>query len=176
LIPSQNNKIKTYVFSIVIVTVLYVSESLIPKPFPWIRIGFSNIVFMLLLKQKKLNLPEIYLILLFRNIIASVIAGTAGIAVFAISLISSGGAIFIMYLMFRILRESASFLSVSVAGAMTNMFLQLLTGSLIIFQNTGLLLMSRYFLLFAFVSGLLTGYISNKLYAKLSEKKFFIFK
>jgi len=103
LIPSQNNKIKTYVFSIVIVTVLYVSESLIPKPFPWIRIGFSNIVFMLLLKQKKLNLPEIYLILLFRNIIASVIAGTAGIAVFAISLISSGGAIFIMYLMFRIL-------------------------------------------------------------------------
>ncbi|MBP7654791.1 Gx transporter family protein [Candidatus Dependentiae bacterium] len=168
----QNDKIKIYIFSIVLTTILYVTESLIPKPFPWIRIGLSNIIFMLLLKKNEMNLSEIYLILLFRNILSSVTTGTLISPLFIISLISSAGSILAMYIFFKILKDNVSFISVSVIGAVVNIIIQLLTGSLIIFQNTVLLKMSPYFLMFAAVSGIITGIITNKLFNKLVEKKF----
>jgi len=163
----NKDKLKKYILAVSLTSILYISESLLPKPFPWMRIGLSNIVFMILLNEKKFFLRDIFAVLLFRNLIVSIIMGSFMSQFFIISLFSSGAAIIIMFIADRIFKEKLSFIGISVLGSCMNMFAQLTIGSLLVYNNLLLLGMLRYFLLYAFFSGLLTGWFANELSNRL---------
>ncbi len=68
---SPNDKLKKLVFWIVLSTIIYVTENMLPRPMPWLKIGLANIVFLLLLKKNIFELRTLFLILFFRNLIGA---------------------------------------------------------------------------------------------------------
>mgnify|MGYP001434152594 CR=1 FL=1 len=157
-----NNKIRLYIFTIVLTSVLYLFDGFIPKPAPWLRIGFSNIVFLIILKNGGLSLVDLLIVVVFRNIICSILTGSLLGPMFIISFISSFASIITMRLLFSVFREKIGFIGVSVVGACVNMAAQISVGSLLVFHNFILVNALLYFLAFAYISGIITGIVANK--------------
>ena len=131
----QNNKNKQLVFWIIVSVLIYITENFIPRPLPWLKIGFANIVFLILLKNEKFKISDLFVILIFRNLIAAFVTGAFLVPIILVNTLSCAISIIAMKLFFIIFNDKISFLSVSVIGALVNMGLQVSIGSLIIFKN-----------------------------------------
>lgn len=129
-------------------------EYLIPKPFPFLKIGLANLPVLLAL----LLLPPLpYLLLLcMKTGIQTLVSGN----LFSyVALFSAGGTFssgLVMLLFYRFGRHFISFIGVSVAGALASSVTQLLLAGVYPFGDA-VRLIAPPFLAFAVASGLLIG-------------------
>jgi heptaprenyl diphosphate synthase len=94
---------------------LYAVESVIPSPFPFVRVGLANIVTLIALFS--LGFGDALLITVLRVLIASFVVGTFGGPVFALSMAGGLSAVIAMGVTARLAMPPLSVVGVSVVGA-----------------------------------------------------------
>ncbi|NLK63354.1 MAG: hypothetical protein GX287_07885 [Fusobacteria bacterium] len=153
-----------------ILMALYFSllETLIPKPFPWLKLGFANIA--PILGIKKLGIKEGIEINILRILIQSFMTGTLFTPTFFISFISGTVSILIISILF-IDKNRFSTVAISSVGGFFHNVTQLLIAYVLLFRNIDIF--SKEILYFVLIFSFL-GVISGIIIGVLAEKMFFI--
>lgn len=111
---------------------------MVPKPFPFMRLGLANIP--ILLSLALLPPRTILLITLFKVLGQGLINGTLFSYIFIFSFSGSFASTFIMIGAKKLFKKHISFLGISVLGALASNGVQILLAYLILFGNTALLI------------------------------------
>lgn len=163
-----------YIIAFVLLA-LYLSllETLIPKPFPWMKIGLSNIVILLVLE--KWDKKMAFEVLLLRILIQALMLGTIFSPGFLVSLGSGVGSLCLTILLYQF-RNYFSLVSISCLSAVFHNVIQLIIVYFLMFRN--LALQSKSIVIFVFVfltlgvlSGLFTGILVSRLRLRTSKKE-----
>lgn len=162
----MRKKREKYITAFVLLA-LYLSllETLIPKPFPWMKIGLANIVIIVILEKFDEKMAfEVYLL---RVIIQGIMLGTLFSYGFIVSLISGGVSIFSSIFLFKF-RKYLSLVSISILSAFLHNFTQLIIVYFLMFRNIsieskGIYIFIQGFLFMGCISGLITGVICERL-------------
>ena len=171
-VKEKNNirREKYLIFLILLSLYLSLAEALIPKPFPWLKLGLANIGTIIALEKfgKKMALE----VTLCRIIIQGIMIGTLFSPGFIVSLISGIVSVNIMILFYNF-RSSLSLISLSILSALAHNFTQLLVVYFLMFRNMNI--NSRYivffvigFLFLGCIAGAITGFIGEKLLLRRS--------
>lgn len=164
-IDSSVRREKYLVFLILLSLYLSLAEALIPKPFPWLKIGLSNIGTIIALEKfgKKMAAE----VVICRIIIQGIMIGTLFSPGFIISLVSGIVSVSVMIFLYNF-RDKLSIVAISVFSALVHNFTQLVVVYFLLFRNINL--NSRYIMLFVMgflflgcIAGAVTGVIGEKL-------------
>ncbi len=115
---------------VVSATVLGVLDSMVPRPVPFMRLGLANIPSVIALvrfgwiRTLELNV--------FRAFIVALVMGTAATPTFILSLSGAAAAASAMGVIRRVLGERVSIPGISVAGAVSSLWSQLLVAGVIL--------------------------------------------
>lgn len=136
---------------IVVGLLLFIFESYLPRPIPWLKLGLANIATVIALYW--LNWKAAVMVSLFRILIGSFFTGNLLTPGFFLSI--SGGllAVIAMGIFFHF--KIFGIISISVIGAVFHNLGQLLVAIYVLFQNN----IIWYLLPVLFVTGLVTGVI-----------------
>ena len=154
---------------------LYLSliENIIPKPFPWMKIGLSNIS--VLIALEKFNSKMALQTILLRVFIQALMLGTLFTPNFIISF--SAGLVSTLFMIFLYkFRKYLSLLSISCISAFTHNLLQLIVVYFLLFRNISLnsksiIIFIVIFLGLGVIMGLITGVIATKINLKRKKMK-----
>ncbi|MGL6118876.1 MAG: Gx transporter family protein [Fusobacteriaceae bacterium] len=144
---------------------LSLGESLIPKPFPWMKLGLANIATIIALE--KFNSKMAFEVVVLRIFIQGIMLGTIFTPSFIISLtggiISTCGMVFLYQF-----RKYLSLISISSLAAFIHNGLQLIVVYFLIFRgieinSKSVLMFVWIFLLVGVISGGITGIIVEKI-------------
>mgnify|MGYP001381297783 CR=1 FL=1 len=140
-----------------------VFENFIPLPFPFLRLGFSNIPIMLGLNI--FNFFEFSFIVLFKTVFSHLFRGTLFSVHFLIGI--SGAILFIIFLYptYKLFKNYISFISAGILGAFFHNTGQILVALLFI-PLKPVLFFGNILIIFGTIFGLITGIICNILYNK----------
>ena len=150
-------------------SVLFVIESMVPLPMPWMRIGLANVLTLLALTWW--GGKEALLITLLRVFIGGLISGRFMQPLFFMALAGGVGSTLCMWL---IMKYSAKFslLGVSILGACTKNLIQLAVAGLILIQQIALVAVLPFVLISSLISGLLVGFLTIWLEKRLTKLLF----
>ncbi|SFL43949.1 Gx transporter family protein [Halanaerobium salsuginis] len=139
--------------------VLHLVENFFPLSaiVPGAKLGLANIVSMLAIVL--LNFPAAFQIIIFRVILASLIAGTFMTINFYLSLSGALLSFFLMYLTYRLGRNKFSLIGISIIGAAAHNTAQIITAAFII-SNSGIFYYLPFLLLLSLPTGLGVGLVS----------------
>ena len=165
----RENREEIYLIALVLLG-LYLSldENIIPKPFPWMKIGLSNIA--ILIALEKFNSKMAIQAILLRVFIQALMLGTLFTPNFIISF--SAGLISTLFMIFLYkFRKYLSLVSISCISAFTHNVLQLIVVYFLMFRNISLnsksiIVFIVVFLFLGVVMGLITGIIATRLNLK----------
>lgn len=161
-----NDKHEDYLVVFVLLS-LYLSlgESLIPKPFPWMKIGLSNLSTIFVLRKfgNKMALEVVVL----RIIIQGLMLGSIFTPGFIISLSSGIISVFCMIFLYQ-KREKLNIITISMVSGFLHNLVQLIVVYYLLFRNinifsTGILIFIMFFLLIGTITGGIIGVISSKI-------------
>ena len=141
---------------------IHALESLLTLPVPWLRLGLSHIVTMLLLPFYGSSF--ILGIFFIRAIVGSALVGKLFSPGFILAFGGGLAATLAMIGVFRVAGRTLSFWGISLAGAWVHNLIQVFLAALII-QQVSTLLLLPYFLGFALVTGSVNGFITNRILA-----------
>lgn len=167
-------KREKYIVALVLIS-LYLSllENFIPKPFPWLKLGLSNIAILICLEKfdKKMAIE----VVLLRIFIQGIMLGTLFTPGFITSLIAGGGTTLLTIQMYRF-RDKLSLIAISSLSAFFHNLIQLLVVYYLMFRNVPIMSKSILgfifgFLLLGVVAGIITGIITEKLKLRRSALK-----
>lgn len=167
---SNTRREKYLIFLVLLSLYLSLAETLIPKPFPWLKLGLANIGTIIALEKfGKRMAAEVTLC---RIIIQGIMIGTLFSPSFIISLISGIVSVNVMIFFYNF-RNRLSLVSISTLSALAHNFVQLLIVYFLMFRNMNL--HSRYivffivgFLFLGCIAGAITGFIGEKLLLRRS--------
>ncbi len=145
---------------------LYLSlfESLIPKPFPWMKLGLANLSTLIafIIYDRKMGVEVFFL----RVLVQGIMLGTLLTPSFVISLLSGSVSVFIMYLLFSY-KKYFSTVAISLCSGVIHNIMQLLVVYFLLFRDIDLysrsiILFVLIFLIMGAISGSLIGFIAYK--------------
>ncbi len=142
---------------------LYVLESFIPKPFPFMKLGLSNIVLIILLIAR--NIKASLIIVFSKSIFGGFFTGTIFTPT---TLLSLSGSIlaFLVMLFFISSKLSFSFIGISILGAIAHNFGQLFMVRTVLIKENSVFYLTPLLILMGIITGIITGYIAEKFYEK----------
>lgn len=141
-----------------------VVESLIPKPFPFLKIGLANIVIMLLI-MKKDELSAI-LVLLGKILLSGLIVGTLLMPTTLIAL-GSGLVSLLAMIIFSRLKLGLSWVGISIIAAVVHNLMQLVIVRAILIYSNSIFELIPVLLFLGIVTGTITGIIAITLKQRL---------
>lgn len=139
--------------------ILFLFESAIPRPLPWLKPGLSNLVILVALYLY--GLRAAFIVMLLRVLIGAFILGTLFNPVFLFSL--SGGIVStaLMGLFFYHSKRAFSILGISVLGAFSHNFVQIILVAFLVVNRAQVLYLMPIMLLSSLFSGLLVGILAH---------------
>lgn len=143
-----------------------IAESLIPKPFPFLKIGLANIVIMLLIMKKE-ELMAI-LVLLGKILLSGLLVGTLLMPTTIIALGSGSVALLTMILFSRV-KLGLSWVGISILSAVVHNTMQLIIVRAILIYSNSLFELIPILLILGIVTGTITGIIAISLNHRLSR-------
>ncbi len=154
-------------------SILAIVESLIPKPLPFIRIGFANVILLLLVTNRKYLTALI--VLFAKTIIGGVVVGTLLLPTTIISLGAGLTSLTVMYLVSKY-NNGFTLLGISILGAVSHNIMQLFIVRNILIFSDSLFNLVPIMILLAILTGSVTGVIvtliNNNFKEVLNEKVF----
>lgn len=156
-----------------ILIALYLSlvESLIPKPFPWMKLGLANLTTLIaFIKFDRKMAVEVFVL---RVVTQSIMLGTFLTPSFVISFLSGLVSVLIMIMLFKY-KKYLSVISISISSAVMHNLTQLIIVYFLLFKGIDLNTRSVYlfiimFLIMGIFSGGIVGYIAYR-YVEKEEK------
>ncbi len=146
-------------------------ESVIPKPFPWMKLGLANLAtIIVLVKFEKKMVFEVFFL---RVLIQGIMIGTLFTPGFFISLTSGLASTTMMCLLYN-LKDHLSIVCISIVSALTHNIVQLVVVYFLLFRNIQIMSKSIFIFILIFlgmgvISGGIVGIIAGKL--NLKERK-----
>ena len=166
----QKRREKYLVFLILLSLYLSLLETFIPKPFPWLKLGLSNIGTLAALE--KFGKKMAFEVVICRIVIQGIMLGTLFSPGFIISLVSGTASVCIMAGLYNF-RNRLSLVSISIFSALIHNLTQLTVVYFLLFRNMNI--NSRYvmvfvtgFLILGAAAGAVTGFIGEKLLLRRS--------
>lgn len=145
---------------------LYVLESLVPGPAPFLKIGLANVSSVLALMT--LSASDVFLVVGTRVVVGSLLVGTLFGPSFVIAIGSGMAAAAAMWAA-RAAGNTFSVVGVSLIGSVTHVVVQVVLVMVLFVRDTSLLILLPILLLSAIVGGLIVGFISLKLLPVLEK-------
>ena len=140
---------------------LFVIESFIPTPLPFLKIGFANISSVVAMMS--LGIGEMFVVVVARVIVGSMLVGTLFTPGFILAFgggIASGIA---MAVARAIRKDLFSPIGISLIGSLTHVATQFMLVMLFYVRNPAILYILPLLLLSGFVGGIVVGWISSRL-------------
>lgn len=170
----KQNKEEIYLIVLVLLG-LYLSllENMIPKPFPWMKIGLSNIS--VLIALEKFNSKMAIKTLILRVFIQALMLGTLFTPGFIISISAGSISTSVMIFLYKF-RKYLSLVSISSLSGFLHNLLQLIIVYFLLFRNMSLnsksiIIFIAVFLFIGSVTGFITGFIAERLNLKKIKNK-----
>jgi len=150
----QNTKTLILAAYSIMAVLFFILESVIPKPIPFLRIGFANVFILLILVQ--LGFSSAMVVTLTKVVIGNLFLGLLFTPLVLFSFLSS---IISLLVMFILLRSgiSFSFIGISIAGAISHLLIQLVLGYFLFVHSTRIFALLPAILAIGLISGLITG-------------------
>jgi heptaprenyl diphosphate synthase len=146
---------------------VYILETFIPKPLPFLKLGLANIVVLLLLTS---GYPlSALLVALCKTLFGGLLSGTF---LSPGTLLSLGGSLFAFIAMVLANRKLFGFsiIGVSVCGAVAHNLGQLVVARFVVIQQDSIFYLTPIMILMGVATGLLIGYITEIFFTTLSKK------
>ncbi|MCR4789651.1 MAG: Gx transporter family protein [Treponemataceae bacterium] len=153
-----SNDFKKIAFFSALCAFLSLIEFAVPKPLPFMRIGFANMSIMLSLFA--LNFPQGLLLVLIKVFIQALISGTLISYVFLFSLSASLASYFFMQAAKNIFKNHISFIGLALAGSLGNNLAQISLSYAIIFKSSTSYI-APVLLISGLVSALILGFLTQ---------------
>jgi len=146
---------------------VYILESFIPKPLPFMKLGLSNVVILVLLMAG--NRRSAFLVALAKTFIGGIFTGTL---ISPTTLLSSGGTVISFVIMILMIKLPVNFsiLGISIAGAVAHNFTQISLVRLILIKENSIFYLTPLLILMGIVTGIITGYLAKIFIDKLAGK------
>jgi len=149
---------KTVMISLLagIAVVIYIVESMIPTPSPWLRYGFSHIISLFTLIFYGVGIT--YGIFAVRSVIGALLVGKLFSPTFIIGITGGCVAIAVMAVIVYGLRgRGMGLVGISVCGAWINSLVQVVVAFFIFIRHPEIFMILPLFLLFAVITGMVNG-------------------
>ena len=161
---SSTEKILILAAYSIMAVLLFVVESIIPKPLPFMRIGLANVFILLILVQ--IGFFPALVVTLTKVIVGNLFSGLLFTPLVLFSLVSSIISLLVMYAFYKS-RISFSLIGVSIAGAISHLLTQLVLGYFLFIHTSRIFALFPIVLLVGLVSGLITGMLVIILYKNI---------
>ena len=152
---------KDYIFFLSLMTAfalsLYFFEVLIPQPLPFMKVGLSNIVVLVLILS--FFTKEAFIVALSKSVIGSFFTGTLISPSFVLSISGACFSCFIMVIAYRFLKNFSVF-GLSVLGAFAHLLAQLVMVRLILIKTNSIFTLYPLIVFSAIITGLITGMLA----------------
>lgn len=153
-------------YSALAITV-FILESFIPKPIPFMKLGLANVVILMLLVSGNTRVGVI--VAFAKSILGGLLAGTLFSPTTLLSLAGTFLSLLLMLLLFK-LPVNFSILGVSIAGAVGHNFGQLIMVRLILMRENTIFYLTPLLILMGIVTGIITGYLAKIFIDNLKDK------
>ena len=139
---------------------IYVLENLLPRPFPFMKIGLSNVVVLILLI--KWNFRSALVVAVAKTFIGGFFTGTV---LSPTTLFSFGGSIVALIVMLVFIRSKIAFsvIGLSIAGAVAHLLTQLVIVRLMLIKENSIFYLTPLMILMGIVTGMVTGFLAKKI-------------
>ncbi|MDP8233115.1 MAG: Gx transporter family protein [Candidatus Zophobacter franzmannii] len=161
----KTNRILYLSFFTAFAVTVYIFEALIPKPLPFVRLGLANITILFLLAD---GFPLLaFMVTILKVLVGGFFIGTL---ISPVSLISLGGSIVSVIVMWLLLKSKLglSLVGISVGGAIVHNLMQLVVLRLVLIQSDTVFKFIPLLLIIGLVSGIVTGIITLKIRERIS--------
>ena len=161
-----------YLTGLVLVALyLSLAENFIPKPFPWMKLGLSNIA--VLIALEKFDSKFAMELVLLRIFIQALMLGTLFTPGFIISLTAGALTTLFMIGLYKF-RDHLSLIAISSMSAFLHNLIQLIVVYFLMFRNVSIYSKSIMgfvwiFLFIGVIAGVITGFIAEKLNLRRSN-------
>lgn len=145
--------------------VLFVFESLLPRPIPWVKIGLANI--MVVSAFDFFPLHRVSKLVLYRVIVGNLFLGTIGSPGFLLSLSGSIASLGVMVFLYVLGTRNKMVLSIH--GGVFHLLGQLVVARQFLLQHLNISYFLPLLILFGSISGLIIGLLANGLAERLKE-------
>jgi len=140
---------------------LFVIESFIPTPLPFLKIGFANISSVVTIMI--LGIPEMFVVVILRVLVGSLLVGSLFSPGFILALCGGLTSACAMAVARAIRPGLFGPVGISLIGSLTHVATQFLLVMFLYVQNRGLVSLLPLLLLSGFAGGIVVGWISARL-------------
>jgi len=148
----------------IMAVLLFILETVIPKPIPFLRIGLANVFILLILVQ--LDLISALAVTVGKVILGNLFSGLIFTPLILFSLVGSLLSLLTMWLVYRS-SLPLSLIGISICGAVTHLFSQLVLGYFLFIQTPKIFSLIPLLLMIGLASGLITGILAIVLFKNI---------
>ncbi|MEA1972313.1 MAG: Gx transporter family protein [Candidatus Cloacimonadota bacterium] len=161
----SNNNILQFSFYSALAITIFVIENLIPKPIPFLKLGLSNAVILVLIFHKK------KIMAIGVTIVKVIVGGFFSGSLFSPAFVMSvGGSIVAITIMIIFYSTSLNFgiVGISILGAISHNLTQIVVVRYVLIQNSEIFYLTPMMIILGLVTGIVTGLVAQKF---ISERK-----
>ncbi len=147
---------------------LFLFESLIPRPLPWIKPGLANIATIVALYF--LGSAAAWIVALLRCVLGSLIGGTIMSPSFWLSICGAASSLTAMLIARRLGKKIFSIIGAGMIGAFAHMLAQAAAAGFLVAGHTAILILLPSMLLSSLLTGLIVGYASHLIVARIAPQ------
>ncbi|MFH1715627.1 MAG: Gx transporter family protein [Elusimicrobiota bacterium] len=156
---NRDKKIIILSLYVAMASVLQMSENLLPSILPGIRIGFANIITLIVLY--KYAFKHAMIVAVLRVIVSSLLLGTFLGPSFVLSFSGAVVSAMIMGIIYKPVREGFSIIGISILGALSHILTQFFIVYYLFVLQANLLWMLPVIIIGSILSGIVTGLIAR---------------
>jgi uncharacterized membrane protein len=139
---------------------IFVLENLLPRPFPFMKLGLANIIVLFVLVRS--GYPSALVITISKTLIGGLFSGLLLSPTTLLSISGSFVAVSIMYLLLR-LKIPLSLIGISLSGAVFHNLTQLIIVRMILIRENSIFYLTPLMIVLGIITGIFTGYIAHLL-------------
>lgn len=147
--------------------IIYAAETFIPKPLPWMRFGFGNIIVIICLYL--LGFRSALVVTILKSTLGALIVGNLFSPSFIFSVSGGIASLAVMAFILKSVPRVFSPLGISVWGALTHNLVQLYIASLLFIGRIEVLHLFPIFIILSTITGTITGIITLLILRRTSK-------
>ncbi|HEX9655482.1 MAG TPA: Gx transporter family protein [Bacteroidota bacterium] len=170
--PRSSRHLTTMSFFSIVGIALFVLESFIPMPLPFLKIGLANVSTLLALYT--FGLTDVLIIVLIRVVAGSLLVGSIFSPGFLLAFAGGVSSALVMSALKRMTGDLFSIFGISLVGAFVHVIAQMFIVVLLFVQSTAVLILFPMLLSSALIGGTVVGWIAVRLHQILERMGSFI--
>ena len=137
---------------------IYVVESFIPKPFPFMKLGLANMIVLLLLVSG--NIRYVFVVIIGKTVVGGFFSG---LFLSPTTLLSISGSLCSLMVMTLFIKSKVRFsmIGISILGAVTHNLAQIAVVRLILIKENTIFYLTPLLIIMGIVTGIIIGYIAK---------------